>query len=112
MLQRDAVRCSVMHCFGVCCSVLQCAAVRCSALQCVAVCCSMLKHTPVCCGGLWCVAVCCSRFRMILSLNSTSGSRSAETEMKQIFFVEFPEDSGRQPSTYAEVLPLGPTWGD
>ena len=62
-----AVRCSVLHCVAVCCSVgvtivqvLQCVAMCCSVLQCVAVCCIVLQCVAVCCSVLQCVAVCCS----------------------------------------------------
>ena len=71
------MRCSVLQCVSVCCSVLQCGdrgrthfcvAVCCSVLQCVAVCCSVLQCVlhyvavccSMCCSTLQCVAVCCS----------------------------------------------------
>jgi len=73
------VRCRVLQCVSVCCSVLQCAqhrsrsllmcrdmcvlqcvAVCYSVLQCVTVCYSVLQCVAVCCSVLQCVAVCCS----------------------------------------------------
>jgi len=78
MLQRVAVRCSVLQCvtyiahtdikrviadarklacimLQVCCSILQCVAVCYCVLQCVAACCSMLQCVAVCCSVLQCV---------------------------------------------------------
>ena len=53
-----AVRCSVLQCVAVCCSVLQpvrdalCLILNESCSQCVAVCCSVLQCVAVCCSVL------------------------------------------------------------
>jgi len=52
LLQRDAVRCSVLQCVAVCCSVLQCNAVCCGALQCGAVC--TVCYSVLQCAGWAC----------------------------------------------------------
>ena len=57
---RAAECCSVLQCLAVCCSVLQSVAVCCRVLQSVAECCRVLQCVAVCCSVLQCVAVCCS----------------------------------------------------
>jgi len=48
VLQRGAVRCSVLCCIALCCSLLQFVAVCCSMSQYVAVCCSVLLYGALC----------------------------------------------------------------
>ena len=65
VLQRVAMRCSVLHCAAVRCSAVRCGAVfavccsDCNVLQRVAVCCSALQCVAVRCSAWQCVAVCC-----------------------------------------------------
>jgi len=80
------------QCAAACCSVLQRVAVRCSVLRCVAVwlltwffdmtdreaastttmalCCITLQHIAVCCSVLQCVAVCCSVLQCVAAYGS------------------------------------------
>ena len=71
VMQRVAVRCTLLQCGAVCCSVLRSVAVYCSVLQCVAVCCNVSHCVAVRCSVLQCVAVCCSALQCIAVRCST-----------------------------------------
>jgi len=83
------MRCSVLQCVAVCCSVwwcavnmLLCAAVSCSVVQCAAVCCSVLHCAAVCsvrCSVLQCVVQCDAVYcNMLLCVVPCVGARAGD----------------------------------